>query len=78
MRPFFGRLGVPYFYFYAYDDPVLSPDDHFMQILGNCSNPLVDGILLPDGGHLGFDTVTATRFTSRVAREYFRYWSPRS
>jgi predicted alpha/beta-fold hydrolase len=75
MRPFFEELGVPYFYFYAYDDPVLSPDDHFVRILGNCSNPLVDGILLPDGGHLGFDTVTATRYTSRVAHAYFQYWS---
>jgi predicted alpha/beta-fold hydrolase len=75
MRPYLGQLGVPYFYFYAYDDPVLSPDDHFYRVLAECSNPLVDGILLPDGGHLGFDALFSSPFTSRAALEYFRYWS---
>jgi predicted alpha/beta-fold hydrolase len=75
MRPFFNCLGVPYFYFYAYDDPVLSPDDHFHRVLAECPNPLVDGILLPHGGHLGFDSVSTYAYTSRVSLEYFRYWS---
>ena len=74
MRPFLGRLGVPFFYVYAYDDPVLSPGDHFHHALVDCPNPLVDGILLKDGGHLGFDTLS-DNFTALVAERYFRYWS---
>jgi predicted alpha/beta-fold hydrolase len=75
MRPYFSGLGVPYFFFYAYDDPVLSPDDHFHRMLADCANPLVDGILVPDGGHLGFDTLFDSPFTARASLEYFRYWS---
>jgi hypothetical protein len=77
LRPFLNRLGVPFFYFYAYDDPVLSPQDHFHHALAECPNPLVDGILLKDGGHLGYDTLSPgpPGFTARVAERYFRYWS---
>src|SRR5262249_17772283 len=75
MRPFVGRLGVPYFYFHAYNDPVVSTEDHFHQVLVRCPNPLVDGILLEEGGHLGFDAVCDFPFTSRVAEQYFKYWS---
>ena len=77
LRPFLNRLGVPFFYFYAYDDPVLSPQDHFHYVLAECPNPLVDGILLKDGGHLGYDTLSPSTpgFTARVAERYFRYWS---
>jgi predicted alpha/beta-fold hydrolase len=77
VRPFLNCLGVPFFYVYAYDDPVLSPGYHFRDVLIECSNPLVDGILVPQGGHLGFDSVSSGRYTSRVALEYFRYWSAR-
>jgi predicted alpha/beta-fold hydrolase len=75
LRPLLGSLGVPYMMVFAYDDPVVSPEDHFRRVLAECPNPLVDGILLEDGGHLGFDTVAASPFTSQVAVEYFRYWS---
>jgi predicted alpha/beta-fold hydrolase len=75
LRPFLGRLGVPYFYVYAYDDPVLSPEDHFHRVLVECPNPLVDGMLLKNGGHLGYDTLS-DHFTARVAARYFRHWSP--
>jgi pimeloyl-ACP methyl ester carboxylesterase len=75
LRPFLGRLRVPYFYMFAYDDPVLSPEDHFHQMLKRCSNPLVDGMLLADGGHLGFDLVCDFPFSAYVAERYFRYWS---
>lgn len=74
-RPLLGTLGVPYMMVFAYDDPVVSPEDHFRQVLARCPNPLVDGILLEDGGHLGFDTVAGFPYTSQLAVEYFRYWS---
>jgi predicted alpha/beta-fold hydrolase len=75
LRPLLNFLGAPYMMVFAYDDPVVSPEDHFRRVLTECPNPLVDGILLEDGGHLGFDTVAASTFTSQVAVEYFRYWS---
>ena len=75
VRPHLDSLGVPYFFIFAYDDPVLSPADHFQRTLRACSNPLVDGLLVEHGGHLGFDLVTGYPFTSRAALEYFRYWS---
>jgi hypothetical protein len=77
MYPHLETLGAPFLTLMAYDDPVLSPADHFERPLRTCPNPLVDGIILENGGHLGFDTVTDTPFTSRVALEYFRYWTVR-
>jgi predicted alpha/beta-fold hydrolase len=77
VRPFLGQLGVPLLFVHAYDDPVLSAEDHFHQVLARCPNPLVDGILLRDGGHLGFDAVCGYPFTAAVAERYFRYWSGR-
>ena len=77
MRPHLATLGVPYFFVHAYDDPVVSPGDHFDDVLRTCPNPLVDGLLLENGGHLGFDAVSSGTpgFTSRLAEQYFRYWS---
>jgi len=75
VQPHFDSLGVPFLFVLAYDDPVVSPEDHFRKVLAECSNQLVDGILLEDGGHLGFDLVTRSPFTSRLTEEYFRYWS---
>lgn len=74
MRPFVNRLGVPFFMVAAYDDPVVSPVGHHGEILAECSNPLVDGVLVHDGGHLGFDLVSGG-YPARVAEQYFRYWS---
>jgi predicted alpha/beta-fold hydrolase len=78
MRPLLDRLGVPFFAIQASDDPVVSPRDHFHRLLRSSSNPLVDGLLVKDGGHLGFDLVCGYPFTARLAEEYFRYWSVRS
>ena len=78
LRPFLAQLGVPYYYFLAYDDPVLSPEDHYHQVLLRCPNPLIDGTLVPHGGHLGFDSVCGFPFTAYVAERYFRYWSATS
>lgn len=73
--PFIDRLGVPFFYCFGYDDPVLSPEAHFRRALARCPNRLVDGLLLENGGHLGFDTLRRSPYTARVAEQYFRYWS---
>jgi predicted alpha/beta-fold hydrolase len=74
VRPVLATLGVPFLFVLAYDDPVLSPADHFQAVLAECPNSLVDGLLVKDGGHLGFDTLCAG-FSARVADAYFRYWS---
>ncbi len=75
LRPHLATLGVPYFFLFAYDDPVVSPEDHFREALAGCPNPLVDGMLTFDGGHLGFDPALGYPYTSRVAIDYFRYWT---